>query len=584
MLDSIPDHLLASLAAATAADLDGGIPVTVPAHVRLREDDWNAAFTSHLVVIRNWATNFTFRDLRGTRPLTQTYIDLDLELGNLATRRKARTGRTRVSELLSVTNNVVILGDPGAGKTTSLKRLALELLAANSRSAGTPILLRLRDMRADATLMEGLLELFGASISTDPSMDTATRKAVEWQAFTQLLNKMRVVLLIDGLDEVPPSAREQIVSDIRRLSLAAEHYKFVLTCRTADFLYAVDNVIVFVLEPLSDVQVRTFATLWLGDEDAAEFIEQVHLNPYAGSEVSPLTLAHLCAIFERTGSVPEKPRTIYRKIIRLLLEEWDEQRSIRRPSAYGGFEIDRKEEFLRALAYNLPSHVFSHDELTDVYARLCESFGLPRSDASKVAREIESHSGLIVLTAYERYEFAHKSLHEYLAAEYIIGLPNVTPEILVSRPNETALAVAMSSASTDYFVLVSKLLSRRGPRLDEFTAPFLRRLTIERPSLTAAPELGQAIAALVSSTYFFDSPQRRLPFATDTDVIAAFLRDPAAKKATRSWLGSATISIQDGNTWRVTPNTGSEGMSKSFMLNREFFIAAGAGDLLKRPR
>ena len=41
------------------------------------------------------------------------------------------------------------------------------------------------------------------------------------------------------------------------------------------------------------------------------------------------------------------------KIVNLLLEEWDEQRGIKRLSNYSSFEIDRKLEFLCRISYEL---------------------------------------------------------------------------------------------------------------------------------------------------------------------------------------------------------------------------------------
>ncbi len=49
---------------------------------------------------------------------------------------------------------------------------------------------------------------------------------------------------------------------------------------------------------------------------AVGFTEQIKKSPFADTAIRPLTIAHLCAIFERAGRIPDKPKTFYRKIVR----------------------------------------------------------------------------------------------------------------------------------------------------------------------------------------------------------------------------------------------------------------------------
>jgi predicted NACHT family NTPase len=66
---------------------------------------------------------------------------------------------------------------------------------------------------------------------------------------------------------------------------------------------------------------------WIRDQSAAErFLVELSKSPYADTAMKPLLLAHLCAIYERIGAIPEQPKVVYRKIVALLLEEWDQER------------------------------------------------------------------------------------------------------------------------------------------------------------------------------------------------------------------------------------------------------------------
>ena len=114
-------------------------------------------------------------------------------------------------------------------------------------------------------------------------------------------------------------------------------------------------------------------------------------------------------------------------MIHLLLKEWDAERGIRRASKYSGFDADKKAEFLSAIAYYLTYGIrgktFSEEDLIGAYENVYKPFNLPKGEAAEVAREIESHTGIIMAGQKGRYEFCHLSLQEYLAANYIVRAP-----------------------------------------------------------------------------------------------------------------------------------------------------------------
>src|SRR3954447_10115796 len=97
--------------------------------------------------------------------------------------------------------------------------------------------------------------------------------------------------------------------------------------------------------------------------------------------------------------------------------------------------------------------VYSKDDLISAYERIYDNFGLPSGEAAKVANELETHTGLFVQSGYDTFEFSHKSLQEYLTAEFIVRLPAVPSERrdLLRLPNELAISTAISSRPSQYF-------------------------------------------------------------------------------------------------------------------------------------
>ena len=119
---------------------------------------------------------------------------------------------------------LLILGEPGAGKTILLLTLASKLLGRASADNGFPIPVVLnlstwgeRRLPLDRWLVEELNKRY----------DVHQKLAKEW-----VLND-GVVFLLDGLDEVTESCRDHCISAINRFRV--DHQWLAVCCRTRDY-------------------------------------------------------------------------------------------------------------------------------------------------------------------------------------------------------------------------------------------------------------------------------------------------------------------------------------------------------------
>ena len=365
----------------------------------------------------------TLDEASGTRSLTQLYVDLDL---NVNLRREAGRGsddRTfRASQMLRTSKSYVLLGDSGAGKTTTAKKLALDVLAGRTDRQRLPIVLRLRELGMQSRLVDALLGITGLVVEAKSSGPEQVRK-IEITAVAHFLGTSRATVLLDGLDELSPSRQGPLIEELQKLTRTTRGAQFILTSRGAGFRYALDGFTILELAELDDDQVRQVALRRLPDR-ADAFLQELAKNTYFGTRIRPLTLVHLCEIYRRRGRLPDTPRSVYELIVRLLLEDWDASKPVQRISRYGRFEVNRKAEFLESVAFHLTMKGvrgrFSHSGLREVYLEICSDFELPRSQVQQVAREIESHTGLIFESGRGFFEFFHLSVQEYLTANYVV--------------------------------------------------------------------------------------------------------------------------------------------------------------------
>lgn len=475
------------------------------------------AIRQHVADVLRWGGTVFVADSNKTKIVGKIYVDLDTYLIPLS-RQVTKAERNQVRPLLSAlqadTGHCAILGAPGAGKTTSLKKLCVDFKASGKflRTHNFPMLIRLRQMAASDSVQpiySKLLEILkvGVSFPLDQAgLTNQIQSTIVADTINHYLDSLGAVLLLDGFDEIPSERlKDQVERDIEYLTQGLRVARVIVTSRSADLQKRLGSLFKFEIAPLEEPQIQLFAERWLGNKrDAADLLLKLHGSPFKDQAIRPLTMSYLCAIYERTGNVPDQPKSVYRRVVRFLLEDWDTARGVRRSTAYAGFETDRKGDFLAHLAYELTTRFgatrFSTYDLRACYAAIHQDHNLPAKEAGKVVGEIESHTGLIVSSGFDHYEFAHLSLQEYLAADHIVRLPDLLPTLqyVHALPNELAIAIALSSNPSEYLAkLVLNTLKEKNLSANWWTT-FAARLILEKPALQLRPNALGAISVLLA--------------------------------------------------------------------------------------
>jgi formylglycine-generating enzyme required for sulfatase activity len=350
-----------------------------------------------------------------------------------------------VVDLLREHAGVIVLGDPGAGKTTFLKYVALRLAAGGGDELGLgtrlPVLVPLS---AYANALEGGDVPLGEFIAEHYRV-----RGVELpigQMLQAAIGVGAAVLLLDGLDEVRDTGRRRVVVD-RVVDFFTVHgrrgNKFLLTSRIVgyrDVRPAVKGLAECTLVDFEDEDIAEFIDKWtaaieraargqtaVAAQEAAEqreaLLEAVQRNPgVRGLAANPLLLTIL-ALMKRQGiSLPERRVELYQKYVEALLRHWNLARGLGRPASR---ELDVTETVKVLAPLALWMHETSpgvglvkREALRRELARICAERQVPEPEAaaSRMLADARDHAGLLLERGPGEYGFIHLTFQEYLAA------------------------------------------------------------------------------------------------------------------------------------------------------------------------
>ncbi len=181
---------------------------------------WEADARPYLEYLSNETAYIEIRGLRlnvaeaPRFPINDLYIPLIDEMGTRGGEMEGGRGRPTLDESLAHPR-LVILGDPGSGKTTFLRRIANAACAARlaDASAPFPLLLRISELsefveRHDRKDAPALLPLLLAQQAQDLAVP------LDEPFFRRQFTRGPCLLLVDGLDEAQRGgARDRIAPD-----------------------------------------------------------------------------------------------------------------------------------------------------------------------------------------------------------------------------------------------------------------------------------------------------------------------------------------------------------------------------------
>jgi len=239
--------------------------------------------------------------------------------------------------------------------------------------------------------------------------------------FTELFLKSgQLLVLLDGLDEVPTEALNHAITEIENLVDRYDDNRFIASCRVAAYTFGgfrrFNDVAMAAFE---DDQIERFIQNWfkkkrdIETETAQRCWELLSSPDYAAAKElaqTPLLLTLLCVIYDEFQDFPKKRHQVYGEALDVLLRKWAAEKRLQQEPIYQQFGADLDDQLFFARQTVL-------DQIQDFQA---DNENAPDLDASKILTEIEVQQGILVERSRGAYSFSHLTFQEYLTAKCIV--------------------------------------------------------------------------------------------------------------------------------------------------------------------
>ena len=481
------------------------------------------------------------------------------ELEALFQRDTRRIGQVRETkeglEVVQSLQKILVLGKPGAGKTTFLRYITLLALDGKLTENRLPIFVDLKDWTdSGKSLLDYIVTEFAIC---------GLEEALPY--IEHNLTKGKGLLLLDGLDEVTGDS-DRAIKEIRDFTDKYSQNQFVLSCRIAANQYVFEQFTEVEIADFDDEQIQTFINRWFAEDDKTagkcwEQLNEAGNEPIKELAAIPLLLALLCVTYHKRLDFPRSRSELYKEAIDALLKEWDSSRRIQREEAYKKLSLKRKENLLSHLAYQTftAGQYFIPQQAVERHiAAYIQHFPDTQDDmldldSEAILKAIESQHGLVVERARGIYSFSHLTFQEYFTARYIVEnqkKPSLSTLVEQHLLNEQwrevwLLTTEMLADAEELVVAMHRQVSRR--EVQPGVSRFLQKmdeLIIKRDGRLPPDEIRawtMALSLLVAFACALDRDLAR-DLASGRDLSGAFVRARARADAAAD---AAALAVAD---------------------------------------
>ncbi|PZO42218.1 MAG: hypothetical protein DCF19_08240 [Pseudanabaena frigida] len=314
--------------------------------------------------------------------------------------------------------HVLLVGRPGSGKSTALARLLLQEAenALSIAGAKIPVLVELRYLPSEANESSVCDRILAFMHKHDPALD------IDEAGIKQLLRQGRLLLLVDGVNELPSDRGRVMVNQFRELY--QKTCPMIFTTRELSAGGDLGIAKRLEMQPLTEPQMQQFVMAYLPTQ-GERLLRQLsgRLREFGQT---PLLLWMLCSLFQHPefkGQIPPNLGMVFRAFTVGYGDRIKQDVTLSKDSrAWWG-------RLLQYLAFKMTCGesltelqvAISRREAEQILVEFLRGKVEFADDcAVRWLEDLLKHH--LIQISNDRIEFRHQLIQEYYAAEWLLGL------------------------------------------------------------------------------------------------------------------------------------------------------------------
>ena len=385
---------------------------------------------------------------------------------------------------------LMVLGGPGVGKSTFLRKVGIEALKGkdgNFEHECIPIFLELKRFTEDMIDVEALI-IRELEVCGYPYPEEIAKVALE---------SGKLLILFDGLDEVPTANINNVVREIGDFVDQYSRNRFIASSRIAAYSGGFTRFTDVEMADFDDLQVEKYINNWFtsivgrhgdqfdtGMKAADQCWKALNAPEHQATRAlarNSLLLTFLCMIYNDAQNFPRKRAVLYEKVLDIFLKKWPVEKRVYRDLSVSQYlDISTVKKMLSKIAaknFEADRLFFTENELIDQI----EEFNKEHVDTppmfgpSQILNTILVDPGIFVERVSGFYSFSHLTFQEYLTANHFVKTQSiqglVTDHLYDDRWREVFLFIAELMPETD-----SLLVEMEAESVKSINTPRLKKL------------------------------------------------------------------------------------------------------------
>lgn len=328
----------------------------------------------------------------------------------------------------NIATRLIILGDAGSGKSVAIGEIARNIWYIKRKETLLPVVLKFTEIKNSKNEEDFITAIIQNLKKCQFEGEKGAGKAEEF--VRNNIFKGKILLLLDGLDELEKSVRFEIVQFLNQFFQTHSNISFVISCRTSvwkqnPLILNTLNHQIITMANFTPFDIRLFVSQWAfsegksGDQLANLINDKVYLKAIT---TNPLMLTIITFLYAQPKRIlPDNRVKFYEECVDALLEKWDNAKILDRANE---FETIDKVSILNYLAYNhIVDNKYTDEEITkenvlNGIETIMRKLSRPVQKREKMLQELVENAELLIPLPPDGYKFPHRTFMEYFAAKY----------------------------------------------------------------------------------------------------------------------------------------------------------------------